>query len=425
MVSGTSSSPLEHYQALRAHELELNRATAELERTVLQILFLLNGGASVAVLGLLGSWSERISVKGLAQIRYALYAWAAGLVVATAATFAAYLSQRYFSRGARHDRQDLERKGAAQEARESSAKNEASDERDKAKQWQAGWWCLVAVSVICFIVGAIETAQGVSQAILQPLAPVVPPTPVAVVPPSVNALALLFEQASRPPPWLTPLIILAALGAVSGLLLAIHGKDKPVRAVGVAFSIASIFGGGTAVTLFKDVKVELPAVHLAFPEAAPQAALERVTQVGPFSEGKANVLEERVTPPVTGLDDAVKELTERAKGREVTYAFFIGSADKFELLPQLQTQYGSNVGLARARGEWVKDGVRSRWKGAAFEAITLTVGPNMHGAGLSPKDTAGDRSVAVYVAWKERPEESAVREVLKAVSKKTQAGKKN
>jgi hypothetical protein len=71
---------LERYKALRAHELELNRATAEFERAVLQPLFLLNGGASVAVLGLLGAVSERITKEGIQQVDMGLYFWAIGLV---------------------------------------------------------------------------------------------------------------------------------------------------------------------------------------------------------------------------------------------------------------------------------------------------------------------------------------------------------
>ena len=49
----------EKYRHRSAHELELNRATAELERASLQIAFLANGGAIVAVLTLLGAVAGR------------------------------------------------------------------------------------------------------------------------------------------------------------------------------------------------------------------------------------------------------------------------------------------------------------------------------------------------------------------------------
>lgn len=45
---------LQQYRALRDRELELNRATAAFERAVLETLFVLNGGAPVAALTLLG-----------------------------------------------------------------------------------------------------------------------------------------------------------------------------------------------------------------------------------------------------------------------------------------------------------------------------------------------------------------------------------
>jgi len=48
---------LDVYNAVRAHELELNRATAAFEHAVLSPLYLLNGGALVAFLTLLGAAS--------------------------------------------------------------------------------------------------------------------------------------------------------------------------------------------------------------------------------------------------------------------------------------------------------------------------------------------------------------------------------
>jgi hypothetical protein len=52
---GKSDRRLEEYKALRAHELMLNERTSEFERAALQPLFLLNGGAVVAFLTLLGA----------------------------------------------------------------------------------------------------------------------------------------------------------------------------------------------------------------------------------------------------------------------------------------------------------------------------------------------------------------------------------
>jgi hypothetical protein len=49
------------YQAQRAHELELNKATAAFEHALVSPLFLLNGGAVVAFLTLLGAASAKDS----------------------------------------------------------------------------------------------------------------------------------------------------------------------------------------------------------------------------------------------------------------------------------------------------------------------------------------------------------------------------
>ena len=250
----TPSPLLDHYKALRAHEVELNRATAELERAVLQLVFLFNGGASVAVFGLLGAWGDRIPDEGMAQIRLSLYAWALGLVFAAAATALAYLSQRYFSQASRQDREDIECEILPTLASKLRPRWATSEKLvDLAKLSQKFWWAFVTISVACFIYGAIRTAAGVAQATMHSITPLPSSASAVELPPSVNALALLFEQASRPAPWLTPLVILAGLGTAAGVLLAISGKDKPIRSVGAALSLASIFGG-TAVTLVTELK---------------------------------------------------------------------------------------------------------------------------------------------------------------------------
>ncbi len=67
-----SDRPLEEYKALRAHELMLNERTSEFERAALQPLFLLNGGAVVAFLTLLGAIWE----KGAVSVNFGVATWA-------------------------------------------------------------------------------------------------------------------------------------------------------------------------------------------------------------------------------------------------------------------------------------------------------------------------------------------------------------
>jgi hypothetical protein len=110
-VSTEADRELEICRAVRAHELELNRATAAFEHAVLAPLFLLNGGALVAFITLLGAstgeGSELSIFRGWAVGSAALRA--AGLCTGALATYWGYRSQRLFARRERLSRQDAER----------------------------------------------------------------------------------------------------------------------------------------------------------------------------------------------------------------------------------------------------------------------------------------------------------------------------
>lgn len=91
------SADLAVHRAQRQHELELNRATAAFEHAVLQTLFLLNGGAAVALLTLLGATGlEGGGLDGDGAVR-AVVAWSAGVLVAAVATYLGYEAQRAFT----------------------------------------------------------------------------------------------------------------------------------------------------------------------------------------------------------------------------------------------------------------------------------------------------------------------------------------
>jgi hypothetical protein len=100
----------EVYQAVRAHERMLNEATSRFEHAVLAPLVVLNGGAVVAFLTLLGAlmkddlWHEYALLVGGA----AVLAWVFGLVVAVGAVRAAFESQRQHSIAYRLIREQLE-----------------------------------------------------------------------------------------------------------------------------------------------------------------------------------------------------------------------------------------------------------------------------------------------------------------------------
>ena len=92
---------LERYRALRAHELELNRATAAFEHESLKPLYLLNGGAIGVLLTLVAALLTDTTDSGEELLHWTMRAvgtWSTGLVLAALATYFAYRSQRGFTK---------------------------------------------------------------------------------------------------------------------------------------------------------------------------------------------------------------------------------------------------------------------------------------------------------------------------------------
>jgi hypothetical protein len=169
------------YDAVRAHELELNRAAIQFEHAILSPLFLLNGGAAVAFLTLVGAASGTESsleidatVAGLACAL-----WAIGLGAAALATYLGFQSQRRYTRVERLRRQAVERVILAsdQELVETVAPDSARYKDDAARSpWTmeaeraAGWrlqkafHVAAAVSLIIFSAGVVFAAVSVLSA---------------------------------------------------------------------------------------------------------------------------------------------------------------------------------------------------------------------------------------------------------------------
>lgn len=108
--SRSARGEIEIYRAVRAHELELNKAVAAFEHAVLAPLYLLNGGGVVAFLTLIGATSgEGSSLQvGVSWSAAAVSAWALGLLAAAVATYWFFQAQRGFAGGERIRRQDIE-----------------------------------------------------------------------------------------------------------------------------------------------------------------------------------------------------------------------------------------------------------------------------------------------------------------------------
>ena len=157
---------LEVYKATHSHELELNRATATFEHAVLSPLYLLNGGAAVAFLTLLGAASgegARLKIS-IVWAAVAAFAWTVGLLLATFATYSGYKGQRGFSRALRFRREEIEASLFEQQVPANSALPPSGDrvksEVEVAKSWQNKYVSGIVASGCSFAVGA--AAAGLS-----------------------------------------------------------------------------------------------------------------------------------------------------------------------------------------------------------------------------------------------------------------------
>lgn len=156
------------YQAQRAHELELNKATAAFEHAIVSALFLLNGGAVVAFLTLLGAASANgssLSVD-LGFTVAAIVTWSVALVAAAAGVYLGYRSQQEFTRSVSYRRQLMEH-ALLQEAsrlRPVLRKEPTELPQDihcRAKKFQRYWLTLCSVALSLFVVGVALAAASI------------------------------------------------------------------------------------------------------------------------------------------------------------------------------------------------------------------------------------------------------------------------
>src|SRR3954469_19303145 len=99
-----SNPSIEVYKAIRAHEIMLNQATSAFEHAAAAPLVLLNGGAAVAYLTLLGAISDPAKSKlrfAAAWAVAALMSWALGLIAAQLAVTFGLISQCAYAKAQR------------------------------------------------------------------------------------------------------------------------------------------------------------------------------------------------------------------------------------------------------------------------------------------------------------------------------------
>lgn len=154
------------YEAQRAHELELDRASATFEHAVLSPLFLLNGGAAAAFLALLGTDTGSQVLDPRLAVAAAM-AWALGLVAGALAAKYGSLAQREFTRAVRQRRLLYEQaltlpKSALDGKLREPSKETPEEIHVKGQRIRERFEYFAGSSVVLFIVGLVLAAIAVA-----------------------------------------------------------------------------------------------------------------------------------------------------------------------------------------------------------------------------------------------------------------------
>ncbi len=113
-------------------------------------------------------------------------------------------------------------------------------------------------------------------------------------------------------------------------------------------------------------------------------------------------------PQGNTLDRVAGQIRGKSMTRMLRQVVIVGGVDKTGLSPETAKKYGSNLGLAQARAEWVARSLKKRLDGMLndLQVVTLVAGPktfpDLAAAGKPARDHSlfsGDRSVRIYGTW--------------------------
>ncbi len=147
---------IERYKAMQAYCLELVRATNAFEHAAIKPPFILNGGALVVVLALLGAiWKDTGNFAEKNLVVYALACWGFGLFFAACAAALGYQSQFAFLK-ARHRELDAEHAKDANDKEEVRRKlREQNTEGERGVSRRAWAKACVGLSLLLFLAGIV------------------------------------------------------------------------------------------------------------------------------------------------------------------------------------------------------------------------------------------------------------------------------
>jgi hypothetical protein len=130
--------------------------------------------------------------------------------------------------------------------------------------------------------------------------------------------------------------------------------------------------------------------------------MDGIGKVYPFPEGKHEPDDQIF---YNRFKQVVSAASMRLSNKELTCLLLIARTDKRELLPEMAKNYGSNYGLAEARGRWIKERLPPEF--GTVTVLVLTSGPMNTGPRVSPDAMAMDRSVDVYTCGEQSPKKAS------------------
>lgn len=199
----------------------------------------------------------------------------------------------------------------------------------------------------------------------------------------------------------------ASLCVIAGALLLGLARGLWAKGVGTAMVAAGLFANGSVIRevnvgdLFKvEARIDKASLELEFGkriQALSEFGPEVLGVVEDFESGQADVRSHMVP----ALKDICGKWTQHGGRRQRGVLLVIGSTDRVPLTRITSTQYESNVGLARARAERVRERLLE-CDVPSSQLVTLVSGPRHTppgNSGASVEDRAKDRSVAVVALW--------------------------
>ncbi len=195
-------------------------------------------------------------------------------------------------------------------------------------------------------------------------------------------------------------------GKLLGLLIALLGVAIFVSANPelVTYTVAPLeavphTGVGTPGGLGAGASADSTAQASASPgDPSGSVRMARVGRVGPFAPG-GDTLDARALAPVRSAIAAL------GGGGRIVFVLLVGRSDKQMLTHDALRRYGSNLGLAQARAQWVRGELLRRPPARldGEQVLALPGGPRHVGRTPAADALAEDRAVDVYVCYAAGP----------------------